>query len=356
MQLNGTELIEIIVTNANPENSAKIANELTKVFIEKVKELYNISNVQIINEAPVPTTPSNINHPKDIAIFVAIGIVISAIYVFIANILDSTIKTAEAVEEQFGVSVLASTPLYGNQNKNNANRSKNRNELIVHTDPKAPISEVFRTLRTNIQFTNRNKTLQSILITSTMPREGKSWVSANLAVTFAQAGKKVILVDADMRKGRQCNIFNIASRPGLSNYLSNVGDEEENLSIEECIQETKVDNLYVISAGSIPPNPSELLVSEEMLNLVEKLKGMCDIVILDGPPTQLVTDAVILARIVDSTVIVAASRETKKEHLRKMIDNIRSVGGKVAGIVVNKLEVSVKQYKETYYYGEEVKK
>lgn len=289
-------------------------------------------------------------------IFVAIGIIISAIYVFISNILDSTVKTAETIEEQFEISVLASTPLYISQNKNNVDRRKNKNELIVHNDPKSPISEVFRTLRTNIQFTNRNSTLQSILITSTMPREGKSWISSNLAVTFAQAGKKVILIDADMRKGRQCNIFSIPAKPGLSNYLSNVGDKEEELKIEDCIQETKINNLYVMPAGSIPPNPSELLVSEEMLNLVEKIKEMCDIVILDGPPTQLVTDAVILARIVDSTVIVAASRETKKEHLRKMIDNIKSVGGKIAGIVINKVEVSAKQYKETYYYGDEVKK
>lgn len=224
-----------------------------------------------------------------------------------------------------------------------------KKELIAHEDPKSPISEIFRTLRTNIQFMNNKKKLQTILITSTLPGEGKSWVSSNLATTFAQAGKKVILIDADMRKGRQYTIFGIAPRPGLSNYLSNF--EEEKIELTDYIQETEVDGLYVIPAGNVPPNPSELLVSENMLNLIESLKEICDIVILDGPPTQLVTDSLIMARIVDSTVIVTASNQTKKDELRRIVENIKNVGGKIAGIVVNKVTISAKRYEQTYYYG-----
>ncbi len=228
-----------------------------------------------------------------------------------------------------------------------------KKELVAKLDPKSPISEVFRTLRTNIQFMNTKGKLKSILITSTLPGEGKSWVSANLAVTFAQAGKKVILIDADMRKGRVYSIFGVSPRPGLSNYLSGVdwnnGDASEDLA--DYIQETEIENLYVIPAGNVPPNPSELLVSDRMQNLVEKINSLCDIIIFDGTPSQLVTDSLILARIVDTAVIVTASKQTKKEDLKRVVRNIKNVGGKIAGVILNKVEIDAKKYEQSYYYG-----
>ena len=228
-----------------------------------------------------------------------------------------------------------------------------KKELVTELDPKSPISQVFRTLRTNIQFMATKGKLKSILITSTLPGEGKSWVASNLAVTFAQAEKKVVLVDADMRKGRVYSIFGVSPRPGLSNYLSGVdwddGDASSNL--EDYIQETDVENLYVIAAGNVPPNPSELLISDQMTELMEKLKEMFDIIIFDGTPSQLVTDSLILTRIVDSTVIVTASKETKKEDLKRVIKNIKNVGGKIAGIVLNKVPIDAKKYEQSYYYG-----
>lgn len=228
-----------------------------------------------------------------------------------------------------------------------------KKELVAKLDPKSPISEVFRTLRTNIQFMNTKGKLKSILITSTLPGEGKSWVSANLAVTFAQAGKKVILIDADMRKGRVYSIFGVSPRPGLSNYLSGVdwnnGDASEDLA--DYIQETEIENLYVIPAGNVPPNPSELLVSDRMQNLMEKINSLCDIIIFDGTPSQLVTDSLILARIVDTAVIVTASKQTKKEDLKRVVRNIKNVGGKIAGVILNKVEIDAKKYEQSYYYG-----
>ena len=216
-----------------------------------------------------------------------------------------------------------------------------RKEVVVQQDPKSPISEIFRTLRT-------------VLITSTFAGEGKSWISSNLAVTFAQAGKKVILLDADMRKGRQYSIFGVSPRPGLSNYLSGVGaneNEEKTKELIDYIQETPVKNLYLMPAGNIPPNPSELLITPQMVDLLEQLKEICDIVIIDGTPSQLVTDSLILTRLVDSTLIVTASKQTKKEDLKRVIANIQNVGGKIAGVVVNKLTVSAKKYEQSYYYG-----
>lgn len=229
-----------------------------------------------------------------------------------------------------------------------------KKELIAHKDPKSPVSEVFRTLRTNIQFMNTTKQLETLLVVSTLPGEGKSWVTANLAVTFAQAGKRVILVDADMRKGRQYSIFEVSPRPGLSNYLSGIDmstGENATTNLSEYIQETEIDNLHVIAAGNVPPNPSELLISTRMAELLEKLKGMCDIVIIDGTPCELVTDSIILTRLVDSTVIVTAYKETKRDNLKKIVNNIQNVGGKIAGVVFNKVPVSAKKYEESYYYG-----
>ena len=188
-----------------------------------------------------------------------------------------------------------------------------KKELIAELDPKSHISEVFRTLRTNIQFMNTKGKLKTILVTSTFPGEGKSWVASNLAVTFAQAGKKVVLIDADMRKGRQYNIFGISPIPGLSNYLSGIdidNEERDITDIADYVQDTEVDNLFVMPAGNIPPNPSELLISPQMVDLLEQLKDLCDIVIIDGTPNELVTDSLILTRLVDSTIIVTACKQT----------------------------------------------
>ena len=228
-----------------------------------------------------------------------------------------------------------------------------RKELLTYLNPKSPISEIFRTLRTNLQFMNAKGNLKTVLVTSIMPGEGKSWVSSNLAVTFAQAGKRVVIVDADMRKGRQYSIFGASPRPGLSNYLSGIDEGYSQTSsddITKYIQQTEVENLYLISAGNVPPNPSELLASEKMKNLLNSLKSIADIIIVDGPPSQLVTDSLIVTRLVDTTVIVAASKFAKKEALKKLITNIRHVGGRIAGVVVNKVPVSIKKYEETYYY------
>lgn len=229
-----------------------------------------------------------------------------------------------------------------------------RKELITYQDPKSPISEIFKTLRTNIQFMNAKGSLKTILVTSSMSGEGKSWVSSNLAVAFAQAGKKVIVVDADMRKGRQYSIFGISPKPGLSNYLSGVeanGDTAKSDDLLKYLQRTEIDNLCVISAGNIPPNPSELLMTTRMIQLLEDLKELCDIVIIDGTPSRLVTDAIIISRLVDSTIVVTKSGETNKNDLKTVVDNINNVGGKILGVVVNQIPMSAKKYGEKYYYA-----
>lgn len=228
-----------------------------------------------------------------------------------------------------------------------------KNELIVHTDPKSPISETFRTLRTNIQFMYTGDSTKAILITSTMPGEGKSWTSSNLAVAFAQSNKKVLLIDSDMRKGKQYKNFDVSPVPGLSNYLSRLDAEGRQTSnnITEFIQPTEISGLYVIPAGNIPPNPSELLDSGRMIEMIQELKSVFDIILFDGAPCALVSDSIILSRLVDLTIVVAQHNSTKTDELVKIKNQIQNVGGKIAGVIINKVPISSKKYESSYYYG-----
>lgn len=229
-----------------------------------------------------------------------------------------------------------------------------KKELLIQKNPKTPIAETFRTLRTNLQFMNAKNGLQTILITSTVPGEGKTWVSSNLAVTFALTGKKVLLIDADMRKGRIAKVFQARPTPGLSNFLSGINENdniETRSGVLNFVQTTGVDNLYVMTSGNIPPNPAELLETDVTVNMIEELKEKFDIVIFDGTPSMLVTDATILSRLVDTTVIVSAYNLTKKEDLVKVKRNIENVGGKIAGVVFNKVPGKSKAYRYGYYYG-----
>lgn len=233
-----------------------------------------------------------------------------------------------------------------------------KKEVIVQKNPKSPIAESFRTLRTNIQFINSRKEVKTLLITSTLPGEGKSWVSANLAVTFAEAGKKVAIIDADMRKGRQHIIFGVDNEYGLSNLLSTIETKGriESVDVAKYIQPTEVQNLFVISKGEVPPNPSELLSADTTSELLKELGKIFDLIIIDGPPSLIVTDSIIISRIVDSTVIVAEYNGTKKDNLAKIKRDIENVGGRIAGVVINKIPKQGKKYESSYYYGSEKKR
>ncbi len=228
-----------------------------------------------------------------------------------------------------------------------------KKEVITQTDPKSPVAEVFRALRTNLQFMNRFGKSQTILLTSTVQAEGKSWISANLATAFAQTGRKVILIDADMRKPRQHKIFSLKMCPGLSNYLSEVNElgGREKFSYKDCIKKTEVENLYLLPSGNIPPNPSELLLTDRIEELVKELSNEFEVIIFDGAPCLLVTDSTIISRMVDSTVLVVSQKYTKIDDLKEAKKRIKSVGGKLIGVVLNRVEVSNKKYADKYYYA-----
>lgn len=212
-------------------------------------------------------------------------------------------------------------------------------EFIVEQKPKSVESEAYKTLRTGIQYSSFNKQLKTILITSSEKEEGKSTVSGNLALTFAQNEKKIILVDCDLRRPSIHRKFKISNLVGLSEVL--IGKT----SLEETIQQYN-DNLDILSSGKIPPNPSEMLSSNAMNNLIEKLKEKYDVVILDSAPLQAVTDAQILATKVDGTILVVRAERTKKESIIEAKNRLDKVSANIIGTVLN----AVENIREKYYY------
>jgi len=216
-------------------------------------------------------------------------------------------------------------------------------QLITKLNPKSPISEQFRTLRTNLQFSLVDSSLESIIVTSSDPGAGKSVTSANLAIVYAQQGKKTLIIDADLRKPTVHYTFRLSNIRGLSNAL--IGEA----SLSNVIESTDIENLDAITSGPIPPNPSEILGSRRMEQLLTEAKQMYDFIIFDTPPALVVTDAKILSNIVDGTLIVLRSGITKKEDSEKMVDMFKDSRGKILGAVLNDRKKSSTNY--YYYYG-----
>ena len=365
------EVLDVSVTSKDPIISTNITNELADVFVDEVSEMYKINNVNILDKAEIPNGPCNVNHIKDLAIFTVLGIFLAAGFVLLLYMVDTTIKMEEDVEAYTGLTILTSIPLCENTlvkkgekikpgtsrtKMSDANKRKSA-ELVAFEDPKSTISETFRTLRANLAFTQTNKKMKNILLTSSEMSEGKSFVSANVAVTFAKADKKVIIVDADMRKGRQHNIFKVVNTQGLSNCLSAL-DDSDSMNLENLaryIKTTKVPNLHIMTSGDRPPNPAELISSSRMTDLLKLLNKVYDVVIIDGTPSMIVSDSIILSKFVDTTIVVAACRSTKIESLQKVKKSIENVGGKIAGVILNKVPMSEKAYNNRYYYSDAAK-
>jgi len=217
--------------------------------------------------------------------------------------------------------------------------------LITHLNPRSPISEQYRTIRTNLQFTSIDKPLRSILVTSSSPSEGKSITIANLAVAYAQQNKRVLLIDADMRKPTVHYTFRLENIRGLSNLLI------DEATLEEAINRTNINNLHIITCGPIPPNPSELLGSNRMKNVIKKAQEQYDIILIDTPPVLAVTDAQVLSNIVDGAILVIRSGQTEFESAIKAKESIEQAKGKLLGVILNdqKKNTADNYY---YYYGD----
>ena len=336
--INNTQIIKITVEDNNALNAKIIANLVAKVFTAEVPDLYNLDNVHILDVAIEEEDPYNINVAKSSIIGGVLGLVLSTGIFFVIYYFDRTAKSTEQVEEILQMPILGSVE-----------ETKNlKDELVVATNPKEIISEQIKTIRTNLQFTSADEKIKTILITSSIPSEGKSFISSNLATAFAQNNKKVLIVDCDMRKGRVNKIFKVSNRIGLSNLLAYKEDNEENL--EEYVYKTKIDNLYVIPRGKVPPNPSELLNSQKTVKLISLLSEIFDYIIFDGPPVNGLSDSLIMSDFVDRTIVVTSLNAAPIELLENTKKMLNNVNAKVAGVIVNKVPRRKGSSKSYYYY------
>ena len=340
-----TSILSVSVRDLNPEQAAEIANEIAKVFSKEVAKIYNLENVSQLSVAKVPEKPSNNTLTRDLILAFVVAVAAVGGFAFLRFYLDDTVKHNDEIEKMFGLAMT------GRISKNDMKSGKKDvSELVVEKYPKAIVSENIKSLRTNLQFTAIDKNLKTVLVTSTAASEGKSFVSANLAISFAQTDKKVLLVDCDLRKGRVHRLFDIPNTDGLSNLLTDDLDK-----IEHYIHHTSVANLDVITCGTYPPNPSELLASRKMKKLLTSLRHRYDIIIFDGAPIGGLTDSVILANLMDETLIVVKDGNTSRNDLSAAKGELDKVGAKIAGVVFNMVNRRSSKY-YNYYYGDESKK
>lgn len=222
-------------------------------------------------------------------------------------------------------------------------KAKRKQKLLSSLSEKSYITEQYKTIRTNIHFSMMHKNLQTIVVISAFTGEGKSTTAANIAITFAEDGKKVALVDADMRKPTLHDTFQMNSIIGLSNVLIRQWE------LEDVIEETMIPNLHLLSCGHIPSNPTELLNSKSMLILLEKLKSYYDIIIIDAPPILVVPDAQVLAHICDGAILVLQANKTKIEQALKAKEALQKSNAYIIGTVLNQMKVKKKYYQNAYF-------
>lgn len=342
-RISDSDTFQIKVTGSNSDEVIKINAEITKVFGNTILSMYKNTKLYIVDE-PHIVSSSKLSSITIFAISSAvIGVLINLAYIFALIVIEKNVKNEKDIESNFSLKILGLIPL----------RKLNKNiELISSETEKTSTNKAFKKLRSNIQFLNINNNNKNIiLITNCLGQEGKSYVSANLAVSYANVGKKVILIDSSLNEGKQAEIFNIPNNMGLSNFLSNLDETgiEINERINSFINETNIKNLNIITSGTVPPNSSELLSSEKFSQMLKDLSVFYDVIILDGTSILNKIDGLILSRLSMSSLIVSIPKKTKKDDLWKTKRDIQNVGGRIIGVVLNKVKVQEEKEEKISY-------
>lgn len=373
---------------ARLEREVKVNMQVYTFLEEKyqeslIKEAEKIEEVKIVKPALEPTIP--INPPKTMATGVVgtlIGLILGIVFAFLIETFDTSIGAIEEVEDFLGVHVLGIIPYISSQEIRATLKEKypgdvdeeiaNRNaRLVSHFAPKSILAESFRALRTNLSFTSLEKDIKTTIFTSSSPKEGKTISVINLAITMAQAGNKVLLVDADLRKPVISRTFGLDQAPGLTDVI--LGNYEwrrvvrtitdvmmGKMSMDDIMETPGIDNLHIITSGTIPPNPAELVNSKGISEFIKEARSEYDMVLVDAPPVLAATDAAILGSRVDGVVLVYQVGKISRGALKRAKAQLDNVKAKVIGVVLNGLRAEISPdfadydyYKYYYAYGEE---
>ncbi|CUO24895.1 MULTISPECIES: polysaccharide biosynthesis tyrosine autokinase [Clostridium] len=330
-----SEFINITVEGKVPEVTTLVANQLTLSLKNISSEIRGVDNVILVDSASIPEKPTKPNIIINISLSFILGLIFSISLVVLINYLDQRIKDKDELKELITFPILGEIPDFSSVNINNKG-----NYLFVNESPKSLPSEAINILRTNLQFCNVNYNLKKILITSSSPSEGKSTIISNLGISMALTNKKVIIIDCDMRKPKIHRIFSLSNIIGLSHILSNQAE------LEECLQSSGINNLSILTAGVIPPNPSELISSNGMKILLDRLTSNFDFILIDSPPLPLVADSQALSTFVDGTIIITKLGYTTKSALLNTKEILDGLKTNVIGVVLNNspLDSSVNYY------------
>lgn len=340
---------------ARLERNRKVDENLYMMMREKYEESLitqagQIGKVRIIDTALPPDSPVSPKVKLNLILGVLLGLGLGIGYILLRDYLDRSVRKIEEVEAM-GFNVLGVIPtidparITANSNgrePENKSEMATRYRLVTYLEPKSPVSESYRTLRTTLQFSNREKPLGSVLVTSSGPSEGKTTTVANLGIAMSQQGSRTIIIDTDLRRPVIHRLFDLDKKKGLTNVL--IGK----LSLEDAIQHTSIPNLDVLPSGILPPNPAEMLGSNRMKAVIKKLKEHYDICFYDSPPLIAVTDAAILATELDATLLVVKSGHTHRDAVRRSRELLKNVDARISGVLLN--DVSRANTYGSYYY------
>lgn len=315
----------------------------------------NSNNVRILDRARLPAAPFSPRLHVNLAIAFAIGLILGLGLVFLLHFMDNTVKTQEDIEHLVGLPYLGLLPSISSEKKRKRQKHGPKPlpepegvpataELFQWLNPKSQVAEHCRSIRTNLLFMSPDKPLKALLVTSSMPQEGKTTVALNVAISMAQSGEKTLIVDTDMRRPRVHKALGLTAKKGVSAVL--VGE----LKIDDVILETPVDNLYCMPCGATPPNPAELLHTKRFKEFVAELLTRYDKVVFDSPPIGAVTDPVILSKAVDGTILVVKSGVTARQLLAKTGRVLQDVNANVLGVVLNDIDPDRRTYGGYYHY------
>ena len=339
-----TVLLSVTATDPDPELARALANRAAAEFTDYVTELETPTGkarapvkATVTDAAGLPTSPVSPQVTRNIVLAAVLGVLLGIALAVLRETLDTSVKTVAEVEEILGASVLGSVR-YDPQ--------ASKRPLITALDTHHPRSEAFRVLRTNLQFVDAGSPSKVYVISSSMPDEGKTTTAANLAITLAQTGARVALVETDLRRPKLSEYLRLEEAVGLTTVL--IG----RIDLVDAVQHWGNEGLHVLTSGATPPNPAELLQSRGMRDIVSRLRQHYDIVLLDAPPLLPVTDAALLSAIADGVLVVARHGTTSRDQLREAADRLTAVGARIIGAVINRApERGGDAYGYGYGYG-----